>query len=151
MINKKEILKCILSFFYVGYLPGGGTFVSIFPVLVYYFLRSDFFIFNVFALVFLFISFIAAKSAQEVFKHHDPSAMVLDEVSGVLISFIFLPFSWPLAITGFIIFRLFDILKIYPLRKLEDVPGSAGIVLDDLAAGVYTNIILQIILRGGWV
>ncbi len=148
-MNKKEILKASLSFFYVGYLPGGGTLASIFPVLIYYFLRSEFIVFNVFALVFLFISFIAAKPAQEVFKRHDPSSMVLDEIAGMLIGFIFLPFSWSLAIIGFIIFRLFDIFKIYPLRKLEDIPGSAGIVLDDLAAGIFTNIILQIILRSG--
>ncbi len=82
------------------------------------------------------------------FGQHDPGKVVIDEVCGMMISFLFVPsISWILLIIGFIGFRFFDITKPYPIRLCERFPSGYGIVLDDLAAGLYTNLILQVLNR----
>jgi phosphatidylglycerophosphatase A len=80
----------------------------------------------------------------------DPSHVVVDEVAGQLIALIGAPVRWKTLLAGFILFRVFDILKPPPLRRLERVPEGAGIVLDDLGAGAYALAIMQILLRLGW-
>lgn len=77
----------------------------------------------------------------------DPGILVIDEVVGVMVSLLGLPLTWPVAIIGFFLFRAFDMFKIYPINKFEALPGGLGIMLDDVMAGLYTNIILHISLR----
>jgi len=76
----------------------------------------------------------------------DPREIVIDEVAGFLLTMLFLPCSWLTISLGFIFFRFFDILKPYPIKQLEKLRGGFGVVLDDLAAGLYANIIVRIIL-----
>ena len=77
----------------------------------------------------------------------DPGILVIDEVVGVMIALIGLPLSWPVAIVGFFLFRAFDMFKIYPINRLESLPGGFGIMMDDVMAGLYTNIVLHLALR----
>ena len=81
----------------------------------------------------------------------DPSIVVVDEIIGQMITFFLIPVaalgSIKVMIVGLILFRIFDIWKPWPVNKCEDMPGGLGIVLDDVAAGIYANIILQIWLR----
>jgi phosphatidylglycerophosphatase A len=70
----------------------------------------------------------------------DPGFVVIDEVAGQWIALLFAPAGWPHAILALILFRLFDITKPYPIRKLESLPGGWGIVLDDVLAGLYALI-----------
>ncbi len=83
----------------------------------------------------------------------DPSRFVLDEAAGICLTILFLPAhaGWmPNGITllaAFVAFRVFDITKIPPARQLENLPGGWGILLDDLAAAVYANIVCQVLLR----
>lgn len=72
---------------------------------------------------------------------------MIDEVSGMLLSLIFLPYDIKLVIIAFILFRILDTLKPYPLGRLQNLAGSIGIMSDDIVAGLYTNIILQVVLR----
>lgn len=76
----------------------------------------------------------------------DPSEAVVDEIMGQLITFCFIPFglSWPFLVAGFLLFRLFDIWKPYPIRTLEILPGGLGICADDIVAGVYAGICLAV-------
>ena len=76
----------------------------------------------------------------------DPSEAVVDEVMGQLITFCFVPFAvgWPFILAGFLLFRLFDIWKPFPIRELEILPGGLGICADDIVAGVYAGICLAI-------
>jgi phosphatidylglycerophosphatase A len=74
----------------------------------------------------------------------DPSSVVIDEVVGMWIALIFLPKSLVAGCAAFILFRVLDIVKPQPARALERLPGGWGIMLDDVVAGVYTNLILQI-------
>jgi phosphatidylglycerophosphatase A len=55
-----------------------------------------------------------------------------------------IPFAWGSVAAGFILFRFFDILKPWPLKRLQDVPGGPGVMLDDIGAGIYTNVMLQV-------
>jgi len=76
----------------------------------------------------------------------DPSKVVIDEVSGMCISLLFLPVNVTYVLCAFILFRFFDIVKPLYVRKMELLPAGWGIMMDDVLAGVYTNILLQIVL-----
>ena len=76
----------------------------------------------------------------------DPARVVIDEVAGMCISLLFIPVSIKYVIAALVLFRFFDIVKPLFIKKLEKLPGGWGIMLDDVLAGVYANIILQIIL-----
>jgi phosphatidylglycerophosphatase A len=74
----------------------------------------------------------------------DPGLVVVDEVLGMWISIIALPFTPVVAIAGFLLFRLLDIVKPYPAADFERLPGGLGIMADDVAAGVYVNLLLRV-------
>lgn len=77
----------------------------------------------------------------------DPQSVVIDEVAGQWITLLFAPVSWKTLLVGFILFRSFDILKPPPVRQLEGLPEGTGIVVDDVAAGVYALVVMQLILH----
>lgn len=76
----------------------------------------------------------------------DPSKIVIDEVVGMWISMLFLPHKWECFVAAFVLFRLFDIYKPFYIRRLESLKNGWGVMMDDVLAGVYSNIILQILL-----
>lgn len=77
----------------------------------------------------------------------DPQFVVIDEVAGQFIAFVGIPLSWKSLLVGFILFRAFDIVKPPPVRQLERIPEGAGIVLDDVGAGIYALIIMHLLLH----
>jgi phosphatidylglycerophosphatase A len=79
----------------------------------------------------------------------DPQFVVIDEVAGQLIALIAAPLTWKTFAAGFILFRAFDIIKPPPVRQLERLPEGTGIVLDDVAAGIYALAVMQVLLRSG--
>ncbi len=88
-----------------------------------------------------------AGAASKILKTHDASSIVIDEVAGIFVTLFMIPVSWTGVIAGFVLFRFFDILKPFPVGLIDKkVKGGAGIVLDDIMAGVYANIGLRIIL-----
>jgi len=88
----------------------------------------------------------ASGRAQDLLKDHDPPSVVIDEVAGFFLTMFFLPFSWLTLGSGFILFRFFDILKPYPIKRLEGLKGGFGIVIDDLVAGLYAYAGVRIVL-----
>ena len=76
----------------------------------------------------------------------DPSEVVIDEVAGFLLTMFLLPLSWLTLGLGFILFRVFDILKPYPIKQAEKLRGGLGIVMDDLVAGIYAHLCVRLIL-----
>jgi len=81
----------------------------------------------------------------------DSSAIVIDEMAGFLLAMFLVPFSVRMLILGFILFRAFDILKPFRIDRIESLPGGWGVVGDDLAAGILTNILLHVSLSMfGW-
>lgn len=87
---------------------------------------------------------IIATDKLEVDWGKDPSKVVLDEVVGMWITMMFVPFSFLNVLIGFGLFRFFDIAKPLGIRKLESLKGGVGVMSDDILAGIYSNIILQI-------
>jgi len=79
----------------------------------------------------------------------DPQFVVIDEVAGQLVALIAVPLAWKSFLAGFILFRVFDIVKPPPVRQLEALPEGAGIVLDDVAAGLYALGIVHLLLHFG--
>jgi len=72
---------------------------------------------------------------------HDPSSIVVDEVAGMLVALVGHPRSLPWVLALFLLFRVMDVWKPFPIRKLQDLTGGWGIVADDLLAGVYANLL----------
>jgi phosphatidylglycerophosphatase A len=79
----------------------------------------------------------------------DPQFVVIDEVAGQLVTLIGAPLGWKTALTGFILFRVFDILKPFPVRRLERLPAGSGIVVDDLGAGIYAVAVMHLLMHFG--
>lgn len=88
----------------------------------------------------------AAGRATVLFQDKDPGQAVVDEVIGQLITFLFIPFtfSWKFILAGFLLFRLFDIWKPYPIDSLQGLPAGIGVCADDILAGVYAGTCLSV-------
>jgi phosphatidylglycerophosphatase A len=92
----------------------------------------------------------AATLTARACHREDPSHVVIDEVAGQMLTLAGAPLTWKAQIAGFILFRAFDILKPFPIRLLERLrPEGVGIVVDDLGAGFYGLIVLQLLLHFG--
>jgi phosphatidylglycerophosphatase A len=98
-------------------------------------------------LAFCLLGIWAATRATKLFRHKDPSQAVVDEVIGQLLTFLFIPFtfSWKMILAGFLLFRLFDIWKPYPIDSLQNLPAGIGVCADDILAGVYAGGCLSIL------
>jgi phosphatidylglycerophosphatase A len=79
----------------------------------------------------------------------DPQFIVIDEVGGQLVTLIAVPLAWKTFLAGFILFRVFDIWKPFPIRRLERLPEGTGIVVDDLGAGLYALSVMHLLLHFG--
>ena len=96
-------------------------------------------------IVVILLGFMASGRVEKMFGEKDPREIVIDEFSGMLVSLYRIPPAMGYVVKGFLLFRFFDIVKPGPINKLEKLKGSMGIMSDDLIAGVYTNMILQVI------
>jgi phosphatidylglycerophosphatase A len=99
---------------------------------------------GLFLLAFILIAFFVSHKSSVILGANDPSSVVIDEVAGFLVALYLLPITWMTLAAGFILFRLFDIWKPGIIRKVEVFRGGIGIVLDDLMAGVLTNLIIRL-------
>ena len=100
----------------------------------------------------LLITLIGIPAATRVARDSatkDPQFVVIDEVAGQLIALIAVPLAWKTFLAGFILFRAFDIVKPPPVRQLEKLPEGTGIVLDDVAAGIFAFIVMHLLLHFG--
>jgi phosphatidylglycerophosphatase A len=129
----------------VGYVPfAPGTFGSAAGLLLWWFLPPQPSI-QVAAIVVLFVAGAwSGTLAERHFHKTDPGHVVIDEVMGMLITLLMNPVGWKGACAGFLLFRLFDIVKPYPANRLERLPGGTGVMADDAMAAVYANIALRI-------
>jgi phosphatidylglycerophosphatase A len=93
----------------------------------------------------------AADAAADRFGRQDPGEVVIDEIGGQMLTLLFLPLHPTIFVLGFLVFRLFDVIKPPPARRMETLQGGTGIMADDLVAGVYANLVLQALHWSGWV
>ncbi len=144
------------TFFGVGRLrPGPGTWASLATVLLWWLFASHLAPPVRLAVILLLIILVvvigipAATLEARACGKKDPSHVVIDEVAGQLVALIACPIVWQALLAGFILFRAFDIVKPPPIRSLEKLPEGTGIVVDDLGAGIYGLIVLQLLLHFG--
>ncbi len=134
--------------FYSGYFPiAPGTIGTVVAIPIYLALRfgGDLAVGIGFA-VMTIVAIVSSSAAEEHFGKKDPSAVVIDEIAGMLLTMLFIPFSWKALLAGFLLFRVSDILKPFPGRRCEKLPGGWGIVLDDLVAALYANIAVRLLI-----
>ena len=95
--------------------------------------------------IFIFFAIWIAQGAERQLNIKDPGCIVIDEIAGITVALLGLPFNFAFVIAGFVLFRFFDILKPFPIRYLEKkFKGGVGIVLDDVAAGIFSNFIIRV-------
>ena len=142
------LAKLLATFFYVGDFPfAAGSLASLVGGLIAIVLYSNIPAYLVCFLVVTVFGFLSSGITERAVGQKDPSCIVIDEVSGALIAFFMLPLTWPVLITTYFLFRAFDMFKIFPANKFEQCPGSVGVMMDDIIAGIYTNIVMQLAIR----
>jgi phosphatidylglycerophosphatase A len=165
-----DYIALALTTFGVGYIPGApGTYGSIVGVGIYLFIGTHlteaaehglragtnvghitsfhFALVAVALLLFVLAGIWASGRSTSLFGTEDPHQAVVDEVMGQIVTFLFIQFTtdWKFILAGFVLFRLFDIWKPYPIDQLQDLPVGLGICADDLVAGIYAGICLSVI------
>jgi len=146
---RRVALACATTFG-VGYAPfAPGTFGSAAGLILWWMLPGSA---GVQAAVIVAIFIVGSWSgtiAERHFGTSDPSAVVIDEVMGMLITLFLNPVGWLGALGAFLLFRLFDVVKPYPANRLERLPGGVGIMADDAMAALYANLVLRAALALG--
>ena len=132
--------------FHIGNVPfAPGTFGTILGLPICFFLsKLDLRIAALCTVLFVFFAVWIAHEAEVLLNKKDPGCIVIDEIAGITVTLLGLPFTPVFGVAGFCLFRFLDILKPFPIRYLEKkIPGGAGIVLDDVLAGIIGNFILR--------
>jgi len=143
------LIKATSTVFFIGYLPlVPGTFGSIFGVGLFYLFKGTTWVtYFLFIFGIIVLGLITSGRTEKLLNKKDPRCIVIDEVAGMLIALSFMPYDLKIIFLAFLIFRILDTLKPYPAVRLQNRHGAIGVVGDDLIAGIYTNIVLQIILK----
>lgn len=145
---QKFFPKFIATGFYSGYSPIiPGTVGSAVAVIIY--LGLHYLPWIPYAITLVGLTAIAIWSADITeleFGEKDSGKIVIDEILGYLIAMFLIPFRVKYIIIGFILFRIFDIIKPYPIRWLQNLAGGLGIVADNCVAGIYTNLLIKLAL-----
>ncbi len=146
---KNQCFLVIATGLGIGYLPGApGTYGTILAAFVYYFLLPDHYsLYLICLIISMVIGIVSAGKAEQIFEVKDSPHIVIDEILGFWLAMCGSPKGWGYVILGIIFFRLFDILKPFPIKRLESLSGGIGIVTDDLMAGLYTLIVLKLLTQ----
>jgi len=143
-----KLVKMLSTWFFVGNIPGApGTAASAVAVLMAIIFSTNTILYIFVFTIVTILGFKVSGRMEEILDRKDPGCIVIDEVAGIMVALFLLPLTWPIVITAFFLFRAFDMFKIYPVNKFEQIHGGAGVMIDDLVAGLYTNIVMQIAVR----
>ena len=135
--------------FYIGYSPAApgtlGSLAGLGLIAILYFFQTPALFYILITTVIFCVGLLSAKAVSDERKMHDPQIVVIDEVVGMMIAlFGISQAKFIVFLSGFLLFRLFDIWKPFPIRKLEAFPNGVGIMLDDVLAGIYANLCLRL-------
>lgn len=143
----------LLTFFFVGKIPfAPGTFASLFSIPLIWFAREfapwgKIYVVDLFMLSVLFVlSIYLSSKVRKFWSERDPSQVVLDEVLGMTVALFLLPHSPLSYISAFLLFRLFDVVKIPPSNFFDKMENPIGIMLDDVIAGIYSNLLTRLLI-----
>lgn len=142
------MIKLIASWLGIGYIKGGGTIAAAVTCVLIYLLWQvpaghNYWLFLLITIAINVLGIYVGNKV-EPYWGKDSYRVVIDEVAGMLVNILFIPHTLYFLIAGFVLFRFFDMLKPLGIRKMEVLPGGTGVMLDDVAAGIYGNIVLQI-------
>lgn len=144
IVSKKRLAYYVATVFNLGKLPVfPGTWGSAGGLLLCLALHKFVVLYVAVFLAIFFAGVIASGRIEHLARIKDPSYVVIDEFACIFVVYFLVPITATNVIAGFMLYRLFDIIKLQPIRRLEKIHGGWGIMLDDLMAAVYTNLILQ--------
>ena len=151
----RSAILFIASVAYLGYIPvASGTFGSLAAIPLFW-------VFDAFAKTSIVVTLLAfaalvacacwiADKADAYLNEHDSHKIVIDEVAGYVAAILFVPLTWQTALAAFFIFRVLDVVKPFPAGYIDaNLPGGAGVVLDDVVSGLYSNLLLRGLLMLG--
>ena len=140
-------MEAVATSGYLGFMPfAPGTWGSAAGVVLYLLMPRSPLAYAVLLLIFIVLAVWSAHQYQAQCASKDPREVVVDETVGMLMTYLWLPANLFTVLAGFALFRFFDIVKPLFIRKIETLPGGWGIVLDDILAGVYANVLLRAVL-----
>jgi phosphatidylglycerophosphatase A len=153
MLNQNAIVLYLATGCKSGYSPvapgTAGSLAALLPCGLLSLLPLS--VSTIFLIAFIVLAVWAAELAEGILGQNDPGCIVIDEFAGMMITLIGIHFTWQSVLSGFIIFRIMDILKPFPIRYLErTIPGGAGVVMDDVAAGVAAHLVLRLLCLFPW-
>jgi phosphatidylglycerophosphatase A len=124
-----------------------GTVGSLGGLLLYFVVKDKLLVYA-FSILFIFLlGMMFSAEAERIYKRKDAQMIVIDEACGMMLSLFLVPYNFWIMILGFILFRIFDIVKPPPAKAIEKFSGAFGVMFDDIIAALYTNFILQIVCR----
>ena len=157
-----KIIEIIGSYCYIGYLKASGTFATIATIpitiaAIYLSQKYNNLILPIFTILLTIISIPISSYLEKYYQEKDPHKVVIDEVVGYFVAILFfdlpnivdinnLRFFAYFFVLSFLLFRFFDVVKVFPANISQKLPGGWGIVIDDIIAGIYTNIVLHFII-----
>jgi phosphatidylglycerophosphatase A len=145
---REWLAKTVATVMGVGYAPFvPGTWGSAVGAGLYCALRSDIRAYAIVLGAVIAAGWWASGKAEQLLGRHDPGVVVIDEVAGMLIAAVGIAFCPRNLVLSFFLFRLFDTVKPFPAGRLQYVKGGAGIMMDDIVAGIYANVTLQAALK----
>jgi phosphatidylglycerophosphatase A len=145
------MLKLIATVLGIGYVKGGGTIAAVACCLALYLSRASGATVHPWPAALLTVGLLAigtlAAQRVEALWGKDSYRVVIDEVAGMWLAMLFVPITIPSLLAGLVLFRFFDIVKPLYIRRMEQLPGGVGVMMDDVLAGIYANVLLQIGLK----
>ncbi len=152
-MTDKKFVFYLATGFKTGYSPLApgtvGSVVALFPCWILSLFSLSFS--AILLVVFIALAIWIAGIAERESGQKDPGFIVLDEFAGMMVTLLGIHFTWKTALAGLVLFRIMDIFKPFPIRYIErTVKGGAGIVLDDVAAGIAANLLLRLICLTSW-
>ncbi|MCK4329921.1 phosphatidylglycerophosphatase A [candidate division WOR-3 bacterium] len=134
--------------FFTGYLPiAPATCCSGLTLIIFYFLPKTILLQTLIILFLFFYGVYISGKLERNWGEVDPKRVVIDEMCGMFLSLYLLPWSWRIGIIGFLLFRFFDIIKPFPIRQTQKISRGWGIMIDDVIAALFTNIVLRIVIH----
>lgn len=142
-----KIISTSLGIGYIG--KGAGTYAAIFTCIIWYLFLAGLYepkLAPVLVTLLLTMQGVRSANEVEVLWGKDHNRVVIDEVAGMCITLLFIPVEIKYVALGLVLFRFFDIVKPLGIRKLEKWPGGLGVMADDVLAGIYANVVMQLII-----
>ena len=146
--NNDNIILFIAQGAYSGRFPKApGTAGTVIGALLYLLVKdASSLVYGAVCVCLIALGTWAAGRADTILGTKDSPTIVIDEVAGFIVAMMLVPFTWWSVPAVFVLFRFFDILKPWPIDRLQSIPGGLGVMLDDIVAGIYANVFFQIAL-----